>query len=269
MSEFRPIVLAMDGCKSAMDLVVKTTCIMNNPDVGKFVGLVKINDGNFKPDMSAPMISQALQVVAEVTRVNFGIFNDLKLGDVSTTMANYARCFKDHSPEIMTVSTIIEPKGFLEVRRELPNTKIALFSVPTDMTSEQCQRKYWLTPEERILQDIIFFLEEWEKLAQDHDIPTETPFDLVVCSPRELDYLKIGVGDKLGFVCPGIRDSWMNNDHQRRTTGVYEALSKGANWLVMGSQLLKGNPEAGVSAEESQKRTLEEIQRFMADNKIS
>jgi hypothetical protein len=50
--------------------------------------------------------------------------------------------------------------------------------------------------------------------------------------------------------------------------GVYEALAHGARWIVMGTQLLKGNPAGGITAEESQRRTLAEIQRFKKDFKI-
>ena len=93
----------------------------------------------------------------------------------------------------------------------------------------------------------------------------ETPFDLVVCSPRELDYLNdSGMDQYFNWVCPGIRDEWMARDHQERTTGVREALEKGAMWVVMATQILKGSPKNGISAEESRQRTLVEIQKFQA-----
>ena len=57
----------------------------------------------------------------------------------------------------------------------------------------------------------------------------------------------------------------MAPDHQKRITGAYEALKLGAWRLVMGAQITKGNPDKGVSTEESQAITLEEVEKFFTE----
>ena len=265
----KPIILPKDGCKSAAHLISELTLIMSTPGISDLVGLVKVNDGNFKSDMSAPCLGQSLRAVAEVTGTSYGVFNDLKTGDVSGTLKNISACFQELGSEILTVSAIIATTGFLEIKQMLPYTQIALFSVPTDMSVEECRAKNGgMSPEEKILFDIEFYMEQWERVIKENRIESDiykTPFDLVVCSPRELDYLNAsGMNQYFSWICPCIRDEWMARDHQERTTGVREALEKGAMWVVMATQILKGSPKNGISAEESRQRTLVEIQKFQA-----
>lgn len=264
----KPIILPKDNCKSAAHLISELTLLMSQPGISDLVGIVKVNDGNYKFDMSSPFMGKALRAVAETTGTDFGLFEDLKTGDVSGTLRNISDCFHGVRPEILTVSAIIATKGFLEIKNRLPSTQIALFSVPTDMTVEECKRKNnGMTPGEKILFDIEFFMEEWGRVTKNNGIHQtgvySTPFDLVVCSPRELDYLNDrGMGKLFKWVCPGIRDEWMAKDHQERTTGVLEALEKGARWVVMATQIIKGSPSNGISPEESRQLTLEEIRKF-------
>ena len=77
------------------------------------------------------------------------------------------------------------------------------------------------------------------------------PFDLVVCSSLELLFLKDNLPVAYEFIVPGIRDVWMSSDHQQRITGVRAALDLGATYVVMGAQLTKGNPDAGITPEQS------------------
>lgn len=53
----------------------------------------------------------------------------------------------------------------------------------------------------------------------------------------------------------------MLKGQQARATGVKEALDKGATYVVMGSQLTKGNSANGISAQQSRELTFEQIKR--------
>src|SRR5680860_1057021 len=88
---------------------------------------------------------------------------------------------------------------------------------------------------------------------------TLNPFDAVVCSPAELKFLKKNLPDSIEFIVPAIRDAWMDMGQQSpdRANGIKEALDAGANYLVMGSQLTKGNPDNGVDVVESRKRSID------------
>ena len=66
--------------------------------------------------------------------------------------------------------------------------------------------------------------------------------DGVVCSPKEIKYIRKQIGKNFIIVTPGIRFPGDNLDDQARVVTPYEALKKnGVNAIVMGRSLVKGN----------------------------
>lgn len=59
--------------------------------------------------------------------------------------------------------------------------------------------------------------------------------DGVVCSPKELTIIRQACGEDFVLVTPGIRPSWVSEtDDQKRITTPREAISDGANYIVVG-----------------------------------
>lgn len=58
--------------------------------------------------------------------------------------------------------------------------------------------------------------------------------DGVVCSPREIEVLRADCGDDFRLVVPGIRPDWAAAGDQKRIMTPAEALSLGADYLVIG-----------------------------------
>jgi orotidine-5'-phosphate decarboxylase len=56
----------------------------------------------------------------------------------------------------------------------------------------------------------------------------------VVCSPHEVADLRRSCGDDFLFVCPGVRPTWAEKGDQQRTLTPTEAISAGADYLVIG-----------------------------------
>ena len=56
----------------------------------------------------------------------------------------------------------------------------------------------------------------------------------LVCSPLEIIPLRAILPASMQLVTPGIRTGAEKSDDQKRTLGPAEALSAGANWLVIG-----------------------------------
>jgi adenine/guanine phosphoribosyltransferase-like PRPP-binding protein len=85
-------------------------------------------------------------------------------------------------------------------------------------------------------------------------------FDAVVCSPQELKLLKKNLPDHIETIVPGIRDSWMDAGQQSpdRIDGVKNTLDNGADYEVLGGQLMKGNPDKNISAAESRELSIVE-----------
>jgi len=69
----------------------------------------------------------------------------------------------------------------------------------------------------------------------------------LVCSPREVAELRQMLPASTQLVIPGIRPQIMSADDQKRTLGPREALTLGANWLVIGRPICAAeNPRAAA-----------------------
>ena len=64
--------------------------------------------------------------------------------------------------------------------------------------------------------------------------PHEGRGDGVVASPREIGIIRERCGDKFRIVTPGIRLPTEKKDDQKRTLSPKEAISAGADYLVIG-----------------------------------
>ena len=69
----------------------------------------------------------------------------------------------------------------------------------------------------------------------------------VVCSGHEAKIVRKIVGEKLLIFTPGIRYSDDNKDDQQRVCTPAEAIKNGANKIIMGRGLIKGNIENNLS----------------------
>ena len=59
--------------------------------------------------------------------------------------------------------------------------------------------------------------------------------DGIVCSPKEIKYIRKEVGKKFIIVTPGIRiDDKIKSDDQKRVETPKKAIELGANYLVIG-----------------------------------
>ena len=260
------IILPLDGLKGSASLMAYLEKISSNEDLVKALAMIKLNDA-VHTDIGGPsLIGNIRNLLAEKGIFDIGIFLDLKVYDVSGTMINVLEKYAGYRPDIVTVSSQCSVQGIIALHLLLPDTKLALVSALTDMTESECQARFGMSPQMKILNDLenirsIYKKETAPKEGNSGLLPKE-PFDLVVCSAKELPFLRKNLPESIGFVVPGIRDSWMNADHQKRTVGVGEALDLGATFVVMGAQITKGAPENNISAEESFKRTIKEINKF-------
>lgn len=259
----KPIILPYDGFQSTDALLQAVKADLRKPGIIELLSFIKLNDAIFLPLFSGPEWVSKLGRIIERCGVEIGIFLDLKLADTSGTVKNIATHFASFQQKILTVRSNLSGKGYLEIRRILPNIKIALVSFLTDNSEQDCLEQYGLFPEEKILHDMRIVQKKYAKVRRKDD--PQFAFDMVVCSPKELLYLRrnemLIFRERFEKVCPGIRDGWMTKGQQVRTTGVAQALLDGADYVVMGSQIKKGNPEKGISAKESQGRTKVEIKR--------
>lgn len=252
-------ILPMDNYASGEKLLDEFEKIMMEPDMGDLVAYIKLNDGVHNLDYGGPQMLLTLEKLQRNLGIGFGIFLDLKIFDVSATLVNVMKKYLEVAPSILTVSAACSIKGFTDLRRLLPNTQLAIVNVLTDISNGECMDRYGMTAGNKIGHD----LKTIENLYCPNIAAGDKvkPVDLIICSALDIATIKNHVGNSYGFVTPGIRDAWMKNpnEHQKRTTGVSEALDLGADLIVSGAQLTKGCAENGISAAQSRRLTIEQI----------
>ncbi|MCX6795063.1 MAG: hypothetical protein NTY31_03730 [Candidatus Falkowbacteria bacterium] len=259
------IILPLDTYPNAEALLAGVSKFFTDPDVNRLVSHIKLNDGVHQPDVGGPAVVMLTASLLKELDSEAKIFLDLKIFDVSATLVNVLKKYKNEGfiPDILTVCANCSVDGILKLRRLLPETKLALVSVPTDISQEECLARFGMTSEIKIYNDLQNIRRIYkQKIDADESWNlSEEPFDLIVCSAHELDFLKRNLSNDYGFIVPGIRDEWMKkpDEHQKRTTGVRKALEKGATYVVMGAQMREGNPLLNITPEESRARTIAEI----------
>ncbi len=259
----RVAILPLDGYATAAALFGALEKTLNIKGLTDIISHIKLNDGVHNLDLGGPQIVEEIVQCLKGKGLPIGFFLDLKIFDVSATLVNVLRKYLNTPANILTVSSGCSVAGIIELRKLLPNTKLAMVSLPTDISEDECVDRFGMTPADKIYSDIDRLRSFYQKKIKfEKDINPE-PYDLVVCSAHELSMLHLNCYAGCGFVVPGIRDKWMEKagEHQKRTTGVREALDLGATFVVMGAQLTKGNLQLGIGAEESCRLTMAEIEK--------
>ena len=106
-------------------------------------------------------------------------------------------------------------------------TKILGVSALTSLDDEQVNKYYLRKNVNKLVTDFTY-----------HAI--ENKLDGIVCSPHEIKMVKKIAGNRLIIVTPGIRpSSYGKKDDQKRLMEPSEAISLGANFVVIGRPITK------------------------------
>lgn len=248
---FKGIIIAFDGYLTRKSFLKAVDAAVVDKELMSEVSYVKINDA-LHLSFGGPSLVKTLK------KLGLKPFVDLKARDTNGTLANTMRHYTKCPPDLLTVSESCSARGFVALRRECPNTKLAIVSALTDIGKEEFKRRYAMSPEIKILNDILNIQSEYELVRKDSD--PKNAVDMIICSPFELEFLNRNLPEgEYEFTTPGIRDKWMDAGQQERAARLQEAIDWGATYAVIGAQLFKGNPDKGVSKKESQRMTFEII----------
>ncbi|MFA6417469.1 MAG: orotidine 5'-phosphate decarboxylase / HUMPS family protein [Patescibacteria group bacterium] len=249
----KPFIMGFDGVKSAQAILDSIAEAFAEPrEIVDYISYFKFNDALHLEGMKGENGTLA-KVVSQYPDIN--IFWDLKFQDTNGTDKNILMKYVMfmRPGDLVTMSVVASLKAFREVRSLVPKgVKIAMVSVLTDTGRDECRMRRGMVPELAIFNDATNLLEFGKDL-----------FDAVICSPKELKLLKQNLPEYIEINTPGIRDYWMEAGQQSpdRIDGIKNALDAGADGLILGGQLFKGNPEKGISAAESRKLSIAEALR--------
>ncbi len=173
------------------------------------------------------------------------MFIDLKLHDIPNTVASALRGIFSLEPEYTTLhisggSEML--KSSVSLKNEL-QSKTNLLGV-TILTSF----------DDNTIEELGFGSSVKHSIEQLTSIAHESGLDGIVCSPHEVKYIKETYKNKLKLIVPGIRSSNNVNNDQKRTLSAKEAISAGADIIVIGRPITKAKDPA-----ESAQKLLQEI----------
>ena len=161
---------------------------------------------------------------------NKTIFADLKLHDIPNTCASAVKALKDLKINYLTIH-ISSGLDALKATKKVSG-KIKLIGV-TILTSL----------DNKSLKEIGFNKDVKKLVLQQAKLANKAKLDAIVCSAQEVNIVKKVF--KKEIITPGIRFSSSIND-QKRTLTPKQAYRNGADWLVIGRDITKGNIKKNV-----------------------
>jgi orotidine-5'-phosphate decarboxylase len=190
-------------------------------------------------------------LVAEVADLGPRVFLDLKLHDIPNTVrqaaANCARCgaqmFNVHASGGRAMLEAAVEGARSEARGEIP--RIIAVTVLTSLDSEGiAEVGYAGTP-----QDVVLRLARLAKICD---------LDGVVASAREAPVIRRELGSDFLVVTPGVRPRWAAANDQRRVVTPGQAISLGADVVVIGRPITRA-----ASPAQAADRVLGEMREFV------
>jgi len=150
------------------------------------------------------------------------IFLDLKLHDIPNTVQMGVKALSIIKPLFTTIHISGGDKMMQSAKLYRNNTKLLGVSILTSLNSNQTKKYYNQN-------NLPLLVEKFAKSAKKNGL------NGVVCSPKEIKYIRKAVGKNFIIVTPGIRiNNKLKNDDQKRVETPKKAIDMGANYLVIG-----------------------------------
>jgi orotidine-5'-phosphate decarboxylase len=162
------------------------------------------------------------------------VFLDLKLHDIPATVAGAARAVARLRPEILTVHAAGGPELIRCATEAAPATTIAAVTLLTSLSSADLE----LIGMGGSVTDAVVRLSA---------LAVGAGAGALVCSPQEVAAVRAEVGPDITLITPGVRPAGSQAHDQARVASPEEALSNGADLLVIGRPIT-GAPDPGAAA---------------------
>jgi orotidine-5'-phosphate decarboxylase len=207
-------------------------------------------------------VSEGPDIVNYLKNKGKSVFLDLKFHDIPNTVSKAAACLVRMNIDMFTIHASggrkMMEKTVKTVKEEVKKLKkegifvkvpkILAVTVLTSMTEDDLDELGINTGNSDSAPDITAQVKRLALLSK------ESGVDGIVASPLEVDMLRETIGDDMIIVTPGIRPESAAKDDQKRITTPKEAISKGADYLVIGRPILNA-----ISPKEASEKIIAEI----------
>ena len=161
---------------------------------------------------------------------NKTIFADLKLHDIPNTCASAVDAIQDLKVNYLTMHISSGIEALKSVKKVSGNIKVVGVTILTSLDN-------------KALKEIGFNKDLKKLVLHQAKLATKAKLDAIVCSAQEAKIVKRVFKKEL--ITPGIRFSSRIND-QKRTLTPKQAYRNGADWLVIGRDITKGNIKKNI-----------------------
>lgn len=179
--------------------------------------------------------SCGIEGIKQIERFNLPLFIDLKLYDIPNTVKKSLKNILSLRPTYTTLHVSggsIMLEECVKLKKEL-NSDTALIGV-TMLTSFNQDYLNEVGLKGTVSKNV----EDLSKLAFDCGL------DGIVCSPLEINAVRKVFGSKLKIIVPGIRNNTDNFGDQKRALSSKEALTLGADIIVVGRPITSADSPA-------------------------
>ena len=153
------------------------------------------------------------------------IFGDYKISDIPNTCASTIRAIKDLKFNYITIHINSGFDALKKTKESVGKTKLIGVTILTSLDN-------------KAVKEIGFSKNVKELVLHQAKLANKANLDAIVCSAQEAKIVKKVF--KKEIITPGIRFTSKKND-QKRVLTPKEAYANGADWLVIGRDLTKGN----------------------------
>ena len=217
----------------------KVIVALDSNDINKTINLVK----TLRKDVYAFKIGYefffnfGLNGYKKIYSICPKIFLDLKLHDIPNTVKNGINALAKIKPLLTTIHISGGDQMMLSSKPKKNFTKILGVSVLTSLNSKQTKKYYNES-------NVSVLVKKFAKLAKKNKL------DGVVCSPKEIRYIRKQIGKNFIIVTPGIRiNNKIEKDDQKRIETPRKAIEMGANYLVIGRPITQAKDPLKVLKE--------------------
>jgi len=193
-------------------------------DLGSYINFVKIGPVAFLPN--------SVELIKILKKMQASIMFDFKFFDVPSIIVSSLNFLFDINTKIFTMHCLSGPKSIGGVLKELKKieqergqTRPDIFGV-TILTSFDEDEISSIGFSGNIADNVLRLVERSIKAGVDG----------IVCSGDEIELIRKNFSDAVKILVPGVRLESGNND-QKRVVSPREALSRGADFIVLGRTL--------------------------------
>ena len=157
-------------------------------------------------------------------------FGDYKINDIPNTCANTIKSIKDLKFNYVTIHISSGLNALKAAKRFAGNTKLVGVTILTSLDNKS-------------LKAIGFNKNMKNLVLHQAKLANKAKLDAIVCSAQEVNIVKTVF--KKEIITPGIRFNSEAND-QKRIQTPKQAYENGADWLVIGRNITKGNIKKNI-----------------------